>query len=131
MGMAINIEENLARFIEKSASPYMPDAAAELLELIEGDAVEPLGTPGQAVPAEDLADRLEAKLQKVLKKSDDPPEGVDLLEDAIAHIRTCDGAMLAPFTYEDGAGIRWFVLADEDRNVVACYTSAPFVEAEQ
>jgi hypothetical protein len=129
--MSHSIEESLGKFIEKSASPYMPDAAAELLELIEGDAVEPLGTPGQQVQAEDLADRLEAKLQQVMRKSDDPPQGVDLLEDAIAHLRTFDGVTLAPFTYEDGAGIRWFVLTDDDKNIVACYTSAPFVEAEQ
>ncbi|MCC7380662.1 MAG: hypothetical protein IT384_02470 [Deltaproteobacteria bacterium] len=119
----------LSRFIERSSSQHMPEAAAELLDLLENDAVEAVVSPGRPIPAEELAERLETKVTKLRRRSDDTPEGLDLIEDAVAHLRAHEDEMVAPWTFEDGEGIRWFVLAQEDE-VVACYTSRPFVEAD-
>lgn len=105
----------------------MAEVASSLLELLEADAVEVVGSPGKPVPAEDVAERLETRLEKV-RRRDDPPEGLDVIEDAVAHLRAHDDTV-APFTFEDGDGVRWFVLASND-DVVACYTSAPFMEAD-
>lgn len=126
----MNIQDSLGRFLEQPSSEFMQSAAAQLLELIEADEVEPIGTPGDPVTAEEIAERLETRLQRLRKKNDLEPEGVSLIEDAVAHLRANDEATLAPWTYEDGEGIRWFVLADEDDDVIACYTSAPFIEAD-
>jgi hypothetical protein len=125
----MNILDSLNRFVDSTASEHMPDAASRLLELLEADEVEPLKSPGAAVNAEDIADRLEARLRQVrVRRGDD--DGMELVEDAVAHLRAADGARLQPWTFEDSDGVRWFVLADEEQDVVACYTSAPFLEAE-
>jgi hypothetical protein len=125
----MDLQNSLGRFIESSSSAYMPDAAATLLELIESDAVEPIGQPGNPVSAEEMAERLESKLQKLRKRRYDAPEGLDLIEDAVAHLRAHDSDLLAPWTFEDGEGVRWFVLS-RGEEIVACYTSAPFIEAD-
>ncbi|HJL43099.1 MAG TPA: hypothetical protein RMG48_17470 [Myxococcales bacterium LLY-WYZ-16_1] len=125
----MDLLERLHHFMEETASEHMPDAAARLVELLESDQVEPLGAPGKRVPAEDVADRLEERMRKMQRRGD-VPAGIELLEDAVAHLRAVDGAQVLPFAFEDGDGVRWFVLADEADDVVACYTSEPFVEAE-
>ena len=124
----MNFQSSLGRFIENTSSEHMPDAASQLLELLEADEVEQLGG-GDSQPAEDLAERLENRLQRLMRR-DDVPDGVELIEDAVAHLRAIDGSMVKPFTFEDSDGIRWFVLADQHEDVVACYTSEPFIEAE-
>jgi hypothetical protein len=63
-----------------------------------------------------------------VRRRDEPPEGLDVIEDAVAHLRAHDD-VVAPFTFEDGEGIRWFVLASGEE-VVACYTSEPFIESD-
>lgn len=125
----MDLQNSLGRFIESSSSAHMPDAAATLLELIEADAVEPIGQPGSPVSAEEMAERLENKLERLRRRRDDAPEGLDLIEDAVAHLRAHDSDLLAPWTFEDGEGVRWFVLSRGDE-IVACYTSAPFIEAD-
>jgi len=125
----MNMLERLNRFLEDTASEHMPDAAARLVELLEADEVEPLGDRGKLVAAEDLADRLEDRMRKVRRRNDHA-EGMEVVEDAVAQLRASDGVRVAPFAFEDGDGIRWFVLADEQDDVIACYTSEPFVEAE-
>lgn len=125
------MQDSLARFIEDSASDHMPDAASTLLELLESDEVEPLGQPGDALMAEEVAERLEQRLEKVRKRSDKLPKGVALIEDAIAHLRANDGVEVDPWSYEDSEGVRWFVLASsEEDDIIACYTTAPFIEAD-
>ncbi|MBI4822369.1 MAG: hypothetical protein HY791_39275 [Deltaproteobacteria bacterium] len=124
---ANEIHTRLNRFIESSPSEHMPDAAAALLELIEQDEVEALG-PGKPAPAEDFAERLEVKVAR-LRRRDDPPEGLDLLEDVVAHLRGLEDDLLAPHAFEDSEGVRWFILS-RGNEVVACYTSRPFLEAE-
>ena len=125
------MQESLARFIEDSAADHMPEAASALLELLEADEVEPLGQPGDAVMAEELAERLEQRLERIRKRSDKLPDGVPLIEDAIAHLRANDGVEVEPWSYEDSDGVRWFVLATtDDEHIVACYTTAPFIEAD-
>jgi hypothetical protein len=124
----MDLHTSLGKFIESSAANAMHDTAATLLELLEADAVEPLGQASH-VPAEEMAERLETKLQKLRRRaSDDPPEGLDVIEEAVAHLRAHDDEV-APFVFEDGEGIRWFVLSSGE-DVVACYTSAPFVETD-
>ena len=127
----MDMHESLARFIEDSAADHMPTAAANLLELIEADEVEPLAQPGEAVLADELAERLEQRLEKVRRRSDKLPEGVAVIEDAIAHLRANDGVEVEPWSFEDSDGVRWFVLATaDDEDIVACYTTAPFIEAD-
>ncbi len=128
-GVEMSIHDSLGRFIEDSPSEYMPQAATQLLELLEADEVEPLGTPGDTVNAEEVAERLETRLRRIRSK-DEEPNGLQLLEDAIQHLRANETASLLPWTFEDSDGIRWFVLADEDDDIVACYTSEPFIEAD-
>jgi hypothetical protein len=123
----MDLQRTLSRYVEKTPAGTMSEVASSLLELLEADAVEVVGTPGRPVPAEDVAERLETRLEKV-RRRDDPPEGLDMIEDAVAHLRAYDD-IVAPFTFEDGDGVRWFVLAAND-DVVACYTSAPFMEAD-
>jgi hypothetical protein len=125
----MDLTSSLGRFIESTSSEYMPEAAATLLELLEADAVEPIGQPGHPISAEEMAERLETRLERLRRKRDDAPEGLDLIEDAVAHLRAHESDVLAPYTFEDGEGVRWFVLSRGDE-VVACYTSAPFIEAE-
>jgi hypothetical protein len=122
----MNLHQTLSQFVESSDSG-MGEVASSLLELLEADALEPISTPGKPIPAEELADRLETRLEKV-RRRDDPPDGLDVIEDAVAHLRAHDD-VVAPFTFEDGEGVRWFVLASGE-DVVACYTSAPFIEAD-
>jgi hypothetical protein len=101
-----------------------------LLELIEADAVEALGAPGKSVPAEEVAERLDFRVEKLRRRSsDDDPEGIALIEDAVAHLRAHEDTLVSPCTFEDSEGIRWFVLSIGDE-IVACYTSRPFVEAD-
>jgi hypothetical protein len=127
----MDMHDSLARFIEDSASDHMPRAASTLLELLEADEVEPLGQPGDALMAEEVAERLEQRLEKVRKRADKLPDGVALIEDAIAHLRAHDGVEVEPWSFEDSDGIRWFVLASsEDEEVIACYTTAPFIESD-
>ena len=127
----MNMQDSLARFIDDSAADHMPAAASELLELIESDEVEPIAQPGEAVMAEDVAERLEQRLEKLRRRSDKMPKGVALIEDAIAHLRANEGVEVEPWSFEDSDGVRWFVVASsEDEEIVACYTSAPFVEAD-
>jgi hypothetical protein len=120
---------SLSKFIERSSSDHMPDAAAQLLEMLENDAVESVGPPGKAIPAEELADRLENRVTRLRRVSDDVPEGLELIEDAVAHLRAHEDILVAPWAFEDSDGVRWFVLAHEGE-VVACYTTRPFVEAD-
>ncbi len=109
----------------------MPNAASELLELLEAEEVEALDHPGTPVAAEEAAERLESRLERLRKRADHEPEGITLIEDAVASLRANDGVVVTPWTFEDGEGVRWFVLAsDEDEEVIACYTSAAFVEAD-
>ncbi len=127
----VDLHSSLGRFVESSPSEHMPSAAAQLLELLEADEVEPIRTPGASVVAEEIAESLESRLQRLRRRSDDMPNGLDLIEDAVAHLRAQDSTVLAPWTFEDSDGIRWFVLADESSDdVIACYTSAPFIEAD-
>lgn len=127
----VDLMEALSRFVERAVSEHMPDAAGSLLELMEEDEVESLATPGDDVYAEDVADQLESKLTRIRRRSDDPPEGLLLIEDAVAALRTVDGSQVSPWSFEDGDGVRWFVLVDiKSREVVACYTTAPFIEAD-
>src|SRR5438552_5788236 len=102
----MDMHSSLGRFIESTSSEYMPEAAATLLELLEADAVEPIGQPGSPVSAEEMAERLESKLQKLRKRRDDSPEGLDVIEDAVAHLRAHESDILAPWTFEDGEGVR-------------------------
>lgn len=127
----MDIHESLARFIEDSAADHMPKAAATLLELLESDEVEPIAQPGEAVMADEIAERLEQRVEKLRKRADKLPEGIALIEDAIAHLRAYDGVEVEPWSFEDSDGIRWFVIAtSDDEEIVACYTTAPFVEAD-
>lgn len=121
--------DHLARFVEQSPAGQMRDAVSELVDMLEADTVEPLGAAGKAVPAEDLAERLETKVER-LRRGGDEPEGLELLEDAVAHLRAYEDEIVAPWAFEDGDGIRWFVLATKTAEVVACYTSRPFIESE-
>ena len=121
--------ESLSAFIERPGAAGMYDAANQLLELLEAEEVEPLDHPGNPVAAEDAADRLENRLERLKKRAGGEPEGITLIEDAVASLRANDGVVVTPWTYEDGEGVRWFVLAsDEDEEVIACYTSKAFVE---
>lgn len=126
----MNVVTSLSRFIEDSTSEHMPDAAAQLVELLESDEVEPIGAPGEPVLAEDVADRLESQLQKA-KDRVNGDDAARLIEDAVQHLRAVEGSTLEPWSFEDSDGVRWFVLADEDEDIVACYTSAAFVRAER
>jgi hypothetical protein len=126
----MDLAQSLSRFIESSSADYMPQAATELLELLEADAAEALGPPGKPVPAEEVAERLEIRVEKLRRRAGDPDEeGLLLIEDAVAHLRAQEDTPVSPYTLEDSEGIRWFVLAVGDE-VVACYTSRPFVEAD-
>ena len=125
------LTDSLSRFVESSGSDIMCDAGSELLELIESDAVEPLNSPGRSVRAEEVAERLEQRVERLRRRSDESIEGLDLIEDAVACLRAREMDMVCPWTFEDGEGIRWFVLAEDDAgDVIACYTSRPFVEAD-
>lgn len=127
----IDLIDTLRRYVEASNADHMPEAAQGLKELLEEDEVEGLDTPGRPVYAEDVADQLENKLARIRRKSEDPPEGLLLIEDAIAHLRTYEGSLATPWSFEDGEGVRWFLLVDEaSLDVVACYTTAPFIEAD-
>jgi len=120
--------DSLHRFVERSSSDLMPDAASELIELLEADAVEPLQTPGRVISAEEVAERLEQRLDR-MRRRDEEVDGLELIEEAVGHLRMHDREDVAPWTFEDGEGIRWFVLAGES-DVIACYTSRPFVETD-
>jgi hypothetical protein len=127
----MSLQDSLGRFIESSSSEHMPVAAAHLLELIEADEVEPIGQPGSSVVAEEIAERLESRLERMRTRGEEATEGFELIEDAVAQLRAYDTSDLAPWTFEDSEGIRWFVLRDpESDEVIACYTSAPFVESD-
>ncbi len=123
--------ESLGAFIDRSGRASMPNAASQLLELLEAEEVEALDQPGTPVAAEDAAERLENRLERLRKRAAREPEGITRIEDAVASLRANDGVVVTPWTFEDGEGVRWFVLAsDEDEEVIACYTSAAFVEAD-
>jgi len=125
----IVLSDCLSKFIERSGSDFMPDAASELLDLIESDAVEPLRSPGRSIRAEDVAERLEQRVDRIRRRGEDEIDGLDLIDDAVAHLRAREADMVDPWTFEDGEGIRWFVLANQE-DVIACYTSRPFIEAD-
>lgn len=123
--------ESLGDFVERAGRASMPNAASQLLELLEAEEVEALDQPGTPVAAEEAADRLESRLDRLRKRASREPEGITLIEDAVASLRANDGIVVTPWTFEDGEGVRWFVLAsDEDEEIIACYTSAAFVEAD-
>ncbi len=122
--------ESLGRFAERAKGRAMEDTANQLIDLLDTDAVEPVRMPGGFANAEDLADRLEARVQKVLRRADEPPEGIEVVEEAVAYLRAHDGTAVASFAFEDGDGVRWFVLTDQKHRVLACYTSAPFMVDE-
>ncbi len=124
------MQDNLNRFIEYTASDHMPKAASQLLDLLESDEVEPLHQPGEEILAEDLADKLEIRVDRIRNRGGRAPTGLRIIEDAIAHLRARDGENLLPWSYEDSEGSRWFILADDDEEVIACYSTAPFVEAD-
>ncbi len=92
--------------------------------------METIGSRGRALPAEELAEKLETKLEKVKERSSVDAEDLALIEDAVAHLRANEDVLVASMTFEDSEGTRWFVLTDEDGEIVACYTSRPFVEAD-
>ena len=127
--MTEQLTSSLGRFIDNSHSEFMLAAAAQLLEMLEGDEVEPISAPGDPITAEDIAERLEHKLER-LRTRDESIQGMGLIEDAVAHLRNHDGGALEPWSYEDGEGIRWVVLSDGSEDVVACYSSQPFLEAD-
>ena len=124
----MDLQRNLSKFVEANTEGTMSEVASSLIELLEADAVEVIGAPGKPIASEEIAERLETRLERV-RRRDSEPEGLDVIEDAVAHLRAHDD-IVAPFTFEDGEGVRWFVLASGD-DVVACYTSAPFLEADQ
>ena len=125
----MDIYASLGSFIDSSGSHTM-GAASQLVELMEADEVEPLDQPGTAIAAEEMAERLEQRIERLRKKGPEPT-GLLLVEDAIARLRANEGLTVNPWTYEDSDGVRWFVLASEDDDeIIACYTSAPFVEAD-
>lgn len=124
------MQESLARFIEDSAAERMLAAATELLELMEADELEPLSQPGDPVMAEEHSDRLEKRLEKA-KRGGNSPSGAILIEDAVNHLRAHEGIEVEPWTYEDSSGVRWVVLTStEDEEVIACYHTASFIEAD-
>lgn len=123
----MDLEASLGRFIDTKDATSMHEIASSLLEMLVSDELEALGGPGRPVLSEEVAQRLEDRLEKVRTRTE-PPDGLEVIEDAVAHLRAHDD-LVAPFTFEDGEGIRWFVMASGE-DVVACYTSAPFVEAE-
>ena len=125
----MELQDSLSRFVESSSSDFMPDAASELLELLESDAVEPLTAPGKELSAEEVAERLEQRVDRIRRRHDGGVDGLDLIEDAVAHLRARDHDGVVPWTFEDGDGVRWFVLSNE-QDVVACYTSRAFMEAD-
>lgn len=126
----MDVVTSLSRFIEDSTSEHMPEAASQLMELLESDEVEPLGAPGEPVVAEELADRLEAQLERSKSPVNGSPRAARLIEDAVQHLRAAEGETLEPYSYEDSDGVRWFVLTNGDEDVVACYTSAAFVQTD-
>jgi len=126
----MNVVISLSRFIEDTASEHMPEAASQLLELLESDEVEPLGAPGTPVLAEEVADRLEGQLQRSKGPLNGAAQAARLIEDAVQHLRAAEGETLEPWSFEDSDGVRWFVLANQDEDVVACYSSAAFVETD-
>lgn len=127
----MDMHDSLARFAEDSASDHMPSAATNLLDLIESDEIEPIAQPADTVLAEEIAERLEKQTEKVRRRSGSLPEGTQLIEDAIAALRTHEGVEVEPWSFEDSDGIRWFVIVSaEDAEIVACYTTAPFIEAD-
>lgn len=125
----MDIAQSLGRFIESCGSDAMSEGASQLLELVESDLVEPLGR-GTRVSAELLAERLETRLDRLKNRGIRLSDGVDLAEEALARLRANEHDLVDPWTYEDGEGVRWFVLANETADVIACYTSAPFIEAD-
>jgi hypothetical protein len=125
----IVLTDCLSKFIERSGSDFMPDAASELLDLMESDSVEPLRSPGRPVRAEEVAERLEQRVERIRRRGEEAITGLDLIDDAVAHLRARETDMVDPWTFEDGEGIRWFVLASQE-DVIACYTSRPFIEAD-
>ena len=129
MKTSVGLSDSLNRFIEDSASDYMPDAASELLDLIESDSVEPLGNPGRSLRAEEVAERLEQRIDRIRLRGDESVDGLSLIDDAVAHLRAREADMVDPWKFEDGEGIRWFVLANQG-DVIACYNSRPFIEAD-
>ncbi|MEE2903196.1 MAG: hypothetical protein VYC39_12760 [Myxococcota bacterium] len=129
MKTSVGLSDSLNRFIEHSASDYMPDAASELLDLIESDSVEPLGNPGRSLRAEEVAERLEQRIDRIRQRGDESVDGLSLIDDAVAHLRAREADMVDPWKFEDGEGIRWFVLANQG-DVIACYNSRPFIEAD-
>lgn len=126
----MDIAHSLTRFVEHSPSDAMPEVASQLLELLESDEVETIGARGRALPAEELAEKLESKLEKVKERGTVEAEDLALIEDAVAHLRANEDTLVASMTFEDSEGTRWFVLTDQDGEIVACYTSRPFVEAD-
>lgn len=126
----MDIAHSLTRFVEHSPSDAMPEVASQLLELLESDEVETIGARGRALPAEELADKLESKLDRVRERGTAEAEDLALIEDAVAHLRANEDTPVASMTFEDSEGTRWFVLTDQTGEIVACYTSRPFVEAD-
>jgi hypothetical protein len=126
----MDLHSSLGQFVESRASGPMNEAASQLLEMLASDEVETLGAGGRPVAAEDLADRLEAKVERLRRQRDDEPEGLELIEETLNQLRASEGELIVPWTLEDSDGVRWFVLADAEQQVVACYTNAPFVEVE-
>lgn len=126
----MDVVVSLSRFIEDSGSEHMPDAARALVELLESDEVEPLGAPGDPVLAEDVADRLESQLSRRRSAINGAAGAARVVEDAVHHLRAAEGETLEPWSFEDSDGVRWFVLANDEEDVVACYTSAAFVRAD-
>ena len=129
-GNQMDISHSLTRFVEHSPSDAMPEIASQLLDLIESDEVETIGARGRATPAEELAEKLETRLEKVKERSSVNAEDLALIEDAVAHLRANEDALVSSMTFEDSEGTRWFVLTNNEGDIVACYTSRPFVEAD-
>ena len=126
----MQIDECLAKFIEDSSADNMLKAASELLEFIETDEVEPLGQPGDTRLAEEIAEGLELKIEQ-LKKRGTLPISVRPVEEAITYLRANEGLPIAPWSFEDSAGVHWFVLVAEEAedDVIACYNNAAFSNA--
>src|SRR5262249_36174583 len=84
-GPEMDLQRNLSKFVEANADGTMSEVASNLIELLEADAVEVIGAPGRPIASEEIAERLETRLERV-RKRDSEPEGLDVIEDAVAHL---------------------------------------------
>lgn len=123
----MDLRELLAGFAEDTSATHMQEAATQLIDLLDEDLLEPIHTPGEPILAEELANRLERRVEQVRRRGGEV-SGIALLDEALAHLRANDGSTLSPYSYEDSEELRWVVLVDEDDEILACYHNGPFIE---